>query len=220
MTVTARSIALCLAAILLAACTRPLTDNEAALARDVFGDQIDTAEVRVAKDLGLVPPPRSARVTVERKRVVPGASPCTREPTPPRQGPPAGFAVWNTMFLQAGIYQADAGLFWPDGLVVPQTFVFVHELVHVWQWQNRATTGYAPWFALSEGLPGRDAYFYDPGTAPRFEDFGYEQQASIIEDYLCHLFLDPDAPRRAELRDLLAPVLPVDRWDAAVDGAR
>jgi len=191
------------------------------MARDVFGDQIDPGQVRIAKDLGLVPPPRSARVTVERKRVADGASPCVREPTEPRRGaaPPA-FAAGNTLYFQDGIYQADAGYFWPGGLVFPQTFVFVHELVHAWQWQNRDVTGYTPLRALSEGLLGRDAYFYDPDELPRFDDFGYEQQASIIEDYLCHLFLDPDAKRRAELRAVLAPVLPIDRLDAVVDARR
>lgn len=206
------------AVLVLPACTRPLTGNETRMARDVFGPAIDTDAVRVAKGLGLAPPPRAQPVRTQTRRA--GSGFCDREPTPPRRGPPPGFAIGNTVFLWGDIYQSDAGRHWPDALAVPESFVFLHELVHVWQWQNRAATGYSPLAAFAEGLPGRDAYFYTPGDAPRLDDFGYEQQAAIVEDYICHAYFDPTAPRRAALRTLVAPVLAVDRLDVLIEEAR
>ena len=217
---TGLRIAGVLVVLLLAACTRGLTESEAQLARDVFGDDLDVTQVRIAKDFGLLPPPQSARISVDRRKVAEGATPCLREPTPPRTEAPPAFAIGNTLFLSDGIYLVDGGVFWPAGITWPQTFVFVHELTHVWQWQNREITGYSPLRALAEGLPGRDAYFYDPDVELRFENFGFEQQASIIEDYLCHLAFEPANPRVKELRSLIDPVLPMDRLDARIGAAR
>ncbi len=211
-------VCLLLGALLLGACGRPLTDNEAQMARDIFGEEIDTEQVRIAKDFGFVPPPRSATVKLQRAKL--REDPCTRQPTPPRTEAPPGFAIGNTVFLREGFYQADAGLFWPEAFVVPQSFVFAHEMVHVWQWQNRDKTGYSPLRAVGEALPGRDAYYFESTEGFRFEDFGFEQQASIVEDYLCHAYLDPANPRRAELRAVLAPVLPIGELDEKIDAIR
>lgn len=78
---------------------------------------------------------------------------------------------------------------------------FVHEMVHVWQHQNKVTQdlrllgGFALATGLygrrgpASGLAGRYLYEYDhcrapqPGAALELGDFGYEQQAMIIEDY-------------------------------------
>jgi len=78
---------------------------------------------------------------------------------------------------------------------------FVHEMVHVWQHQNRVTQDLRLLgaFALATGLYARRGpvsgmaarylYDYDHCRAPRREaalelgDFGFEQQAMIIEDY-------------------------------------
>ena len=48
------------------------------------------------------------------------------------------------------------------------------------------------------------------------KSFGYEQQAAIVEDFVCFTVANPDHPRRAELRALLEPVLPVADFEAAV----
>ena len=80
-------------------------------------------------------------------------------------------------------------------------------MTHVWQWQNRAITGYTPWRAAGESLRLIDPYYAPPGSADFFT-YGYEQQAVILEDYLCFAFANPNHPRRAELRKILAPVFP------------
>ena len=75
-------------------------------------------------------------------------------------------------------------------------------------------TGYSPARALAESLELADPYFSQGEGA--FYSFGYEQQAAILEDYICFAFANPDHPRRDELRDILAPVFPLDRFDAAL----
>jgi hypothetical protein len=39
---------------------------------------------------------------------------------------------------------------------------FAHEMTHVWQWQNRAVTGYHPFRAFSEHVRIEDPYLFDP----------------------------------------------------------
>ncbi len=207
-----------IALLLASACARGLTENEATMARDIFGPDFDTERVRIAQDLAFFPPPTSARVKVMRKSA--GENFCRREPTPPRTQAPPGVAIGNTIHLRADIYQADAGLFWPNRLVFPHNFVFIHELTPVWQWQNRATTGYHPLAAASESFTRSDAYFYDPDRDLTFSEYGFEQQAAMVEDYLCHAMLDPANPRRDELRAILAPVLPIEELDARIGSAR
>ncbi len=62
---------------------------------------------------------------------------------------------------------------------------FLHEMTHVWQYQNRILN---PMFAalheaLRHGLRYDRAYFYRLQYGYDLLDYGLEQQASIIEDY-------------------------------------
>ena len=57
--------------------------------------------------------------------------------------------------------------------------------------------------------------YYSRGQATFFS-FGYEQQAALVEDYVCFAFANPDHPRRAELRAILSPVFPLDDFDAVL----
>ena len=62
-------------------------------------------------------------------------------------------------------------------------------------WLNREWTGYAPWKAAAESLMIPDPYFSESGEAPVFFAFGYEQQAAIVEDYVCFVAApEPRAP--------------------------
>ena len=194
-----------------------MTEAEVALATDVFGDGLDTAPVRIGKDIGLAPPPRRAEVSVEVRR--PAEDPCVRVPPPPRNAAPPAFAVGNSIYFSGQFYSVDGGFLWPDAVRLPHTLILVHELVHVWQWQNRDLTNYTPFKALSEGFSG-DAYFYGADDAPDLFRFGYEQQASIVEDYLCYLILDPSDPVLGDLRTLVEPMIDVERLEASIDAAR
>lgn len=210
---------LCLAlAGLLMACSRPLTEAETRMADDIFGPSLDTSAVRVTQGLGLFPPPRETRINppiaLEAGRR-PGL--CARDAPQPRTGPPPAFALYNGMHFIDGLYGTDMAEGWPDGALFPQALIFAHELVHVWQWQNRKQTGYRPARAAFESIFNVDPYFYGSAEQGTFLAFGYEQQAAILEDYLCHALYDPQNPRRAELGTILAPHFPLGRLDAALD---
>lgn len=201
---------------MLVACSRPLTEAETTFASDLFGSSLETSKVRISLAAGLTPPPppsKSYKVT----EVVGTDKACVRVPQPLaiRQAPQA-LAYKNRMHFTGEIYSGDMALSWPERVRFPQLIILAHELTHVWQWQNRARTGYTPWRALRESWQWGDPYFSASGEAPEFFAFAYEQQAAIIEDYICFAAANPDHPRRAELRALLEPVLPVDHFDAQI----
>lgn len=207
-------VGIILLVLTLAACARPLTDAENQLARDVFGPTLDTSKVFVAHGAGILPPSKTRVTKVTRVQGTDQA--CVRVPQPlATRQPSQAFAIANRMHFHTGLYSSDMVLDWPKALRFPHALVFAHELTHVWQWQNRKRTGYTPFRAGLESLQLIDPYFVPPGEAPFFS-FGYEQQAAIVEDYLCFVFANPNHPRRAELRAILEPVFPVDRIDAVI----
>lgn len=196
----------------LAACTRPLSEAETAFSKSLFGETLDTEKVRILS-LPYWDPDASDEAEILRgtKRA------CVRTPQPRGAQPPQAFALGNWMHFSGSLQGRDMTLAWPRALRFPQGIIFAHEMTHVWQWQNRAWTGYSPFKAVAESIRVPDPYFSATGEAPVFFAFGYEQQAAIVEDYVCFTIANPTHPRRAELRALLAPVFPVDRFDAAID---
>ncbi len=209
--------ALCLTA--LAACTRPLSENERRFAADIIGPTLDVQKVRIARGFAPLPPaPETPDIDdlypVSRENTITGL--CERAAPEPRSGPPPGWALWNRVHFSHEFYRTDLAPHWPDAARFPQALVLAHELIHVWQWQHREVTGYRPARAALENVLNMDPYFYRPGPDATFLKFGFEQQAALMEDYLCHALYDPAAPRRAELRPLLAPYFPLDRLDAAL----
>ena len=106
---------------------------------------------------------------------------------------------------------------WPDRIDLYDAMLFAHESVHAWQWQNRDRTGYTPLKALREHSNSADPYLFDDSTERSFLDYGFEQQGSIVEEYVCCHLLDPDAPRTRRLRDMIAQHMPVDGLEDAID---
>jgi hypothetical protein len=197
-----RSLALLLL-LTLAACGRPLTQAERALVAPLHGQTLAASRIRVAQTpvVGAFPITFDARPPVTcRERIAP----------PPRAAritlPTAGIVLFDTLFLDDGIPGADLGAGEP--LPLGRAMFLVHEMTHVWQWQNRRVTGYHPARAFLEQLTIDDPYLYAlEGT--RFLDYGYEQQASLVEEYLCCATLDPEGARTARLFALLRQVMPV-----------
>lgn len=201
--------------LLLSACARPLSQSEERYAQDLFGPTLDTSKVRVAQGLGVTPLYRT--VPHSEATVVQGTDEaCIRTPQPTRRdNPPQAFAFKNRLHFETGLYSSDMALTWPKYLRFPHALILAHELTHAWQWQNRARTGYTPWRAVKESLRVVDPYFSTAEDAPVFLLFGYEQQAAIIEDFVCFTIANPNHPRRAELRELLEPVFPVAAFEEA-----
>lgn len=208
--------------MVLVSCGRPLTPSEAAFAQAMHGDTLDTGTVRFVKGalVGSVSYKRAKRPRLAcRERIFP-------EPTGDvvTVGP-AAVAIHNKVFFTRPYYLSDYMARYPEEMDLFAAMIFAHEITHVWQWQNRETTGYSPWRAGNEHFNSADPYLFDLATQARFLDFGYEQQAGIVEEFVCCSALDPDAPRTARLREMLQGAFPVEKlhipdkvhlpWDGA-----
>ena len=201
--------ALLIVCVLLAACGRPLTVYEADLAARLFGAGLDPAPVRVVEN-GLVGL-RSHSFPVRPRTT------CRERILPPVEGPVseargAGVVLGNRMQIRPDLWREDyARREDGGGLSLGAAMFLAHELTHVWQHQNRARTGYSLLRVGREHVALEDPYLFDAepqaGAETRFLDYGYEQQASLVEEYVCCQALDPEGARTARLRGLLAQAM-------------
>ncbi len=192
--------------VLLAGCGRPLTTTEMAFARTLHGDQLDLDRVRLVRGapVGSVTFRRKARPRVTcRERLMP----------PPREqvvtARPAAVTLFHRVFFTRDWYAANYLPAYPERLYLVEAMLLAHELTHVWQWQNRARSGYHPLRAAAEHGNSEDPYLFDLKGAPDFLQYGYEQQGAIVEEYVCCRALDPNAPRTARLHAMLRGAFPV-----------
>ena len=188
--------------VLLAACTRPLTDREAGFAATLFAPDIDVARIRIHDGafIGRLRQSRPARPRVAcRERIFP----------PPKgetvQVGTAAFVLYNTVFLARDIYTDDTLPTWPDRVYLPGAMLMGHEFTHVWQWQNREVTGYTPARSANEHRYSPDPYLFELENDARFLDYGFEQQGGIMEEFICCAAPDPRGARTERLRALLSP---------------
>ncbi|ETX31003.1 hypothetical protein [Roseivivax isoporae] len=205
---------LCLALVLLAACGRPLTDNERAFAAAVQGPDLNTARVRFHDGhfAGAITYTRPIRPRLT----------CQERIWPPSRGEtvtvsPGATTFFNRVLYREDLYREDFLAGYPDTVDLVDAMLFAHEMTHVWQWQNRRVTGYHPLRAAFEHTSSPDPYLFDPEGTARFLDHGYEQQGAIVEEYVCCRLLDPEAPRTARLREMIGAVMPIGRLEAAID---
>lgn len=202
---------------LLAGCGgRPLAEGERAFAADLFGDSFDPDAARIGRITGGVSA-TSQDAPTPMGEVVPRPGVCDRTaPNTGPGGPPPAFVLYEKMNVQPEFYRPDMMPGWPNDILVPESLLVAHEFVHIWQWQNRDLTGYRPARAAYENLANADPYFYVPGPGASFLEYGYEQQAALVEDYMCYLIFDPTASRRATVRAILEPYFQMDVLDAAL----
>ncbi|MBV0913942.1 hypothetical protein [Anianabacter salinae] len=212
-------VLLCLTA-LAAGCARPLSQNEEAFASALFGPSLDTSRVRIAQGIGLTPAPGPPRAGYRFTRRTPPPDVCDRDVPSPRTGPPAAFVFFERLNYHPDYYAGDSMAGWPEKLRVPHVILLAHELTHVWQWQNRERTGYHPRKALAEGIYSYDPYFYRLDDDRPFLDYGFEEQGALVQDYVCYRLINPRDERYFKLRALLAPVFPLDAFDAALENGR
>lgn len=192
--------------LLLASCGRPLTQNERAFLDTIHGDSIDYSRVRLhngaptrAVTFKRKPRPR----TTCRELILPPATEAIVTTKP------AAVALYNTVLFDKDWYLDDYLPEYPDTVGLIAAMLFAHELTHVWQWQNRRKTGYSPLRAASEHQVSDDPYLFEIKEDRKFGDFGFEQQGSIMEEFVCCRALAPTAPRTKRLHDLLSAVMPV-----------
>jgi len=190
--------------LLLPACGRPLSDGETRFARDTLGPTLDTSRVRVHRSalVGLVPLSRPARPAVA----------CRERIRPPERGIVTGriaaMVLFNRIVMANPLYLDDFLSDYPRSMQLEDAMLLAHELTHAWQWQNRKTTGYHPLRAATEHLPATDPYLFELENNARFEEYPFEQQASLVEEFVCCRALDPHGARTDRLHALLSPHFP------------
>ena len=179
-----------------------MTSDEIAFIQSIQGPGFDPTPVRLGGDLALAAPrtiPARPRLTCQQRIYPPPEGPTIRVRT-------QAMTIFQSVHFGAGVYAEDFVQGWPDRLPLPYAMLLAHEMVHVWQWQNRALTGYHPLKAMFEHVRSADPYLFDTNTETRFLDFGYEQQGSIMEEYVCCRALAPGAARTQRLHELLSQV--------------
>lgn len=206
----------------LAACGRPLTPAEKTFAMQLHGPTIDTSRIRTIRGspVGGITYQRPKRPRLAcRELILP-------EPeTDMVTVGPVAMVVHNKVFYARDWYLDDYMQDYPKRMNLLMAMLFAHEITHVWQWQNRDKTGYSPLRAAREHQISDDPYLFDIATRTRFLDYGYEQQAGIVEEYVCCATLDPEAARTKRLRALLQEEFPLQKltipedvllpWDGA-----
>jgi hypothetical protein len=208
-------IRLFLILVFLAACGRPLTEAEVGFVTRLQGGTIDTANVRLVDGTPATAitfqRPARARVTCQ-DRILP---PSTSEVVTVK---PGAVALYNRVFMRRDLFLKDYLRGYPEQTSLLAMMFFAHEMTHVWQWQNRDVTGYHPLKAASEHQQSSDPYLFDINDKARFLEFGYEQQASIVEEYLCCRALAHDAPRTQRLHALISQSMPLADLDQNILG--
>jgi len=190
----------------LAACGRPLTTGEAALLSQLYGESFATDRARLHNGalVGSVTFKRKKRPRLTcRERIFPEG----RDEIVTTS--PAAVALFNHVFFAKPFFSKDYMHGYPESMSLYAAMLFSHEATHIWQWQNRATTGYHPLKAAAEHAAVDDPYLFNVSTENRFLDYPYEQQASLVEEYVCCTSLDPEAPRTKRLHIMLSEAFPL-----------
>lgn len=190
--------------LLLAACGRPLSPAEQAFLTAFHGDGLDYSRLRIADGFHPIPQtvPVQPRLTCQQRLYPPIPGKTFRGAAP-------AMTLFNTILVRDDWYSENLTGHYPEVLDLPQAMLLLHESVHVWQWQHRKKTRYSPIKAALEHVTSRDPYLFDPDTTADFASFGYEQQGSIAEEYLCCRLLAPEAERTQRLHRMLAQALPL-----------
>ncbi len=200
--------------LLASACARPLTPTETEVAHSLFGETLDTEVVKIKAGIGVLPLPHDrAREGDGGDVVVMDAPPdlCERKRSTRRYWTwPAAFVLENNVYFSYRFYSPDAFRGFPHSAPYPSSLLLAHELVHVWQWQNRARTAYTAEDAAGETIANVDPYWFDVDPDAEFLALGYEQQGALVQDFVCFALFDRDDPKLDELAAVLRPVLPVD----------
>ncbi len=206
-------LTLCLCLTLIA-CGRPLTEAERAYMVELQGETFDASRARIVENslVGLNVQRYPARPqTTCRERVVPPPD------TPILEGRTGGIVLFNTLHVRADLFTEDYTQMRDGRQNLYAAMFFAHEMTHIWQWQNRELTGYHPLRAAREHATLEDPYLFDTTQDRRFLDYGYEAQASLVEEYVCCRAIDPGGARTSRLEQLIGQVMPVTPWRDRAD---
>lgn len=192
--------------LILASCGRPLTQEERAFLGGIHGEALNLDRVRLVQGAPVLPVKiyRQTRPRVAcRERILPPAEPGVV------RARPAAVALFNRVFLTKDWFEPNYMPHFPDRLYLIEAMLIAHEATHVWQWQNRAVTGYHPLRAAAEHGGAEDPYLFDLTEDRRFLDYGFEQQGAIVEEYICCRALNPQGARTKRIHAMIGAALPV-----------
>lgn len=192
--------------LLLSGCARALTGTETRLMDEIMGETFAPREARLL-EAGFI------GVTTRTYPTRPQTT-CRERIGPPPSGPTfrartAGAVAFTHVLTSPDWTLPDYAPGYPERINLPAAMFFAHEMTHIWQWQNRDLTGYHPLRGAAEHQPGVDPYLLDPDTRAGFLDLGYEQQAVLVEEFICCRTLAPEAARTERLWQVLREVMPV-----------
>ncbi|TNC47231.1 hypothetical protein FHG66_17350 [Rubellimicrobium rubrum] len=198
-----------LALLLLTACGRPLTPGEVAFLSGLHGPALDTSRVRLHD---------AQRLSATRILPTPPRLTCQARLFPPPQGETirtatGAISLFEDIYVRRDLYRDDMVEGWPEVLPLADAMLLAHEMVHAWQWQNRALTRYHPLKAALEHAGSADPYLFDLDTSTDFLGYGYEQQGSIMEEYVCCRSLAPESDRTERLHTMLSEYFPLRPLD-------
>ncbi|MCF2905488.1 hypothetical protein L0666_10845 [Octadecabacter sp. CECT 8868] len=195
-----------MAFLILCGCARGLSDGERALMSPIMGDTFVAEDARLM-EVGVIG-------MVTRTYPTRPQTTCRERINPPPTGPTiqtrtAGAVAWTHVLTNPDWTLPDYAPRYPEAINLSAALYFAHEMTHIWQWQNRATTGYSPFRGLAEHKPGADPYLLKADSEVAFHDLGYEQQAVLIEEFICCRTLAPNGARTERLYETLSAVMPV-----------
>ncbi len=197
---------LILIALILSSCGRALTEQERAFLSDIHGQGVQMDKVRIMDG---APVPTQTFHRKPRPRVA-----CRERILPPMKdeivtSSPAAMTLFNRILFIRDWYAENYMPAYPERLYLVEAMLLAHEMTHVWQWQNRARTGYTPLRAAAEHSGNPDPYLFELDQSPDFLSYGYEQQGAIVEEYVCCRALAPEGARTQRLHAMLKQVMPV-----------
>ncbi len=192
--------------LLLAACGRGITPAERVLMGEIMGDTFDPRGARMVEAgfIGVRTREYAVRPQVTcRERI--NAPPISETFT----ARTAGAVAWTHVLTNPDWTLPNYAPNYPEEFNLHAVMYFAHEMTHIWQWQNRGLTRYSPFKGAAEHRPGADPYLFDPEDEIDFLSMGYEQQAVLVEEFICCRTLAPNAARTHRLYEVLLAVMPV-----------
>jgi hypothetical protein len=196
--------------LLLLGCGRTLVPEETAFLADLQGPTFETSRIRLIETslIGL-----NTREFAVRPQTT-----CRERILPPPEGPTvqartAGLVLFHTVYVRPNWYVENYLEGAPEQLPLMRAMFLAHEMTHVWQWQNRDLTGYHPLRVAAEHTPGADPYLFQNDPDRAFLDYGFEQQASLVEEFVCCNAVAPEGARTHRLAALLRQVMPLGAYD-------
>jgi len=200
--------------LVLAACGRPLSEAERAFMSEIQPG-LETTRIRIVENpligLRVSTIPTRPRDTCRELILPPATGPTVETRT-------AGAVLFQSVMVAPDYYLEDYLSGYPERVNLVAAMYFAHEMTHVWQWQNRELTGYHPLRAAAEQRVSDDPYLFDPDEERTLLDYGYEQQASLVSEYVCCRALDPAGARTERLERILSPYMalsPAGQTDAS-----